>query len=36
MLDSFPMIKRNNFEKTFQQRYEAACIAAENLMDKFA
>ena len=26
----------NNFEKTFQQRYDAAVTAAENLMDKFA
>ena len=36
MLSGFGQTKRNNFEKTFDQRYEAAKNSAEDLMDKFA
>ena len=36
MLSTFGNTKRNNFENTFDQRYEAAKNAAEDLMDKFA
>ena len=36
MLSDFGYTKRNSFERGFQQRYGAAVIAAEDIMDKFA